>query len=215
MEGDETALSESAQRGAVMFFKPIADGGANCASCHSGDFMTDEDFHVLAVPQIGRGKGGNDSGASVLNDFGRFRETGYAVDMFKFRTPALLNVASTGPWEHAGAYTTIRHHMNPAVAIANYDFSQLAPNIQAEGMLTNTQFHLGQLEVNRTADVAKVLQNVEMTDAEVTDMVEFMRALTDPCVEDRACLAPWVPDAGDTNPDLLRINAVDNMGAFL
>ena len=46
-------------------------------------------------------------------------------------------------------------------------------------------------------------------------MVEFLKTLTDPCVKDRACLAPWIPGASDTNPDGLRLNAVDNTGAFM
>jgi len=50
---------------------------------------------------------------------------------------------------------------------------------------------------------------------DVTDLVEFLKALTDPCVKDRDCLAPWIPDTGDTNPDGLRLNAIDNTGAVL
>ncbi len=180
--------------------------------------MTDEDFHVIAVPQIGRGK--EDHNAILNNDdFGRFRETQDAADMYQFRTPALLNVEVTGPWGHAGAHGSleaiIRHHLNPAEAIANYDFSKLDPNIQAQDMLINTQFHLDQLEANRAANVENVLQNVEMTDAEVADIVEFMKALTDPCVKDRACLAPWIPTAGDADPDGLRINAFGHDGLLL
>ena len=48
----------------------------------------------------------------------------------------------------------------------------------------------------------------------MTDLVEFLKTLTDPCVKDRDCLAPWIPDASDTNPDGLRLNAIDNSGAF-
>ena len=47
-------------------------GGADCASCHSGDFFTDEAFHNIGMPQMGRGKG---DGAGKEEDFGRFRET--------------------------------------------------------------------------------------------------------------------------------------------
>ena len=218
VEGDASAISESAKRGAVKFFNPIANGGANCSSCHSGDFFTDELYHVIATPQIGRGKGGNDTGSSVLNDFGRMRESGDVADQYKFRTPTLLNVVVTGPWGHAGAYTTlegmVKHMLNPEISIANYDFSQLAPNIQAQDMLTNTQFHLNQLAANRTNNVAGVHQNVEFTENDVADIVEFLKTLTDPCVKDRACLSPWIPNAGDTDPDGLRVNAVDNFGVF-
>ena len=217
VEGDSNAINESAKRGAMMFFKSREDGGADCASCHSGDFFTDEQFHVTAVPQIGRGKG-NNNGTLTNDDFGRFRETGDAADMYAFRTPGLINVEVTGPWGHAGAYTTleamVRHMLNPAQAIDNYDFSQLDPNIQAADMLTNTQFALTQLEQNRTADVANVLRDVEFTEDHVTDLVAFLNVLTDPCVKDRSCMAPWIPDASDANPDGLRLNAVDNNGIY-
>ena len=39
--------------------------------------------------------------------------------------------------------------------------------------------------------------------------------LTDPCVEDRECLGKWIPDATDSNPDTLRINAIDAQGNYL
>jgi cytochrome c peroxidase len=218
VEGDDDAISESAKRGAKIFFSSVADGGANCTSCHAGDFYTDEQYHVLASPQIGRGKG-NDNGALMNDDFGRFRESAVTADMYKFRTPSLLNVEVTGPWGHAGGYTTldnmVRHMLNPEEAIANYDFTQLNPTIQASDMLTNTQFALLQLEANRVANVSGVHRNVAFNDEDVTDLVEFLKTLTDPCVKNRACLAPWVPDAGDTDPDALRVNAIDNTGSFL
>jgi cytochrome c peroxidase len=153
------------------------------------------------------------------DDFGRFRETGDDENMYQFRTPTLLNVEVTGPWGHAGGFTsleaTVRHMFNPAKEISNYDFSQLNPTLQAVDMLTNTQFALDQLETNRTTNVENVLRDVEFSDDDVTDMVEFLKTLTDPCVKDRACLAPWIPDASDTNPDGLRLNATDNTGAFM
>jgi cytochrome c peroxidase len=220
VEGDITAISESAKRGAKMFFSSIDNGGANCTSCHAGDFFTDEQYHVLATPQIGRGKG-HDNGTLTNDDFGRGKETANPADKYKFRTSSLLNVEVTGPWGHAGAYTKlenmVRHMLNPAEAIANYDFFQLDPtaNIQISNMLTNTQFALDQLEANRTNNVAEVHRNVAFTEENVADLVEFLKALTDPCVKDSACLAPWIADTGDTNPDGQRLDAVDNTGASL
>lgn len=218
VESDPQAISDSAKRGAMKFFTSIEAGGANCVSCHSGDFFTDEQYHVLATPQIGRGKGDN-NGVLSNDDFGRFRETGVAADRYRFRTPTLLNVEVTGPWGHAGAYTSlegiVRHMLEPAEAVANYDFSQLAPNIQAGDMLTNTQFALDQLEANRASNVSGVHRDVVFTDDDVADLVEFLKTLTDPCVKDRACLAPWIPDGADADPDGLRLHAIDNTGAPL
>ncbi len=215
VEGDDNAISPAAAVGAQLFFNSVADGGANCASCHSGDFFTDEGFHVIGMPQIGRGKG---DGPNGNDDFGRFRETGEDVDMYAFRTPTLLNTTATGPWGHAGGYTTleavVRHHLNPQVALDNYDFSQLSPNIQAVDMVENTQKAIDQLEANRLAGVTS-LENVTLTDTQVAQLVEFLKTLTDPCVEDRTCLSKWIPDASDTNPDSMRLNGVDENGNYL
>ena len=97
LSGNHLALSESAKRGALLFY-----GEAKCASCHSGDLMTDQQFHNLAVPQFGPGKGNGKP-----YDFGRYAETGVPDDRFAFRTPPLRNVALTGPWMHNGAYSNL------------------------------------------------------------------------------------------------------------
>jgi cytochrome c peroxidase len=139
--------------------------------------------------------------------------------MYRFRTPTLLNVEVTGPWGHAGSYTElenmVRHMLNPAEAIANYDFSQLDANIQTSNMLSNTQQALDQLESNRTNNVSGVHQNIAFTEDDVTDLVEFLKTLTDPCVKDRDCLAPWIPQGTGVGPDGLELNAIDNTGALL
>jgi len=218
VEGDNTAINDSAKRGAWLFFNNIENGGANCASCHSGDFFTDEQYHVLAMPQIGRGKG-NDNDTLKNDDFGRFRETKELSDMYKFRTPSLLNVEVTGPWGHTGAYTTldgiVRHMLNPERAIANYDLSQLDSTIQTSGMSINTQFALNQLVENRINNVTNVHHNVLFNNGDVLDLVEFLTSLTDPCVKSRACLAPWIPDASEADPDGLRLIAIDSDGELL
>jgi cytochrome c peroxidase len=215
VEGDEDALSESAKRGAVLFFTSVADGGANCASCHSGDFFTDEQFYALAVPQIGVGK---DSGTYGDDDWGRYLETQRDADKYAFRTPTLLNVEVTGPYGHDGAYATlegiIRHHLNPAEAIANYDFTQFDASIRTVNAEFYTAQALEQLQANRENGVVTVM-DIDLTDEQVNDLLNFLLALTDPCVKDRACLAPWIPDADTPDPDGLRLNAVDEHGSGL
>ncbi len=208
VQGDDNALSESAKRGALLFFSPYEEGGTNCAVCHSGDFFTDEQYHVQAIPQVGPGKGDGPDGS---DDFGRFRETGQFVDLYAFRTPTLLNVEETGPWGHDGAYTTlegiVRHHLNPARAVASYDFSQLDPSIQTEHTVENTAKALAQLESNRTMGLLTV-QDVELTDGQVADLIAFLRSLTDPCVTSEKCLAPWMLGGDDPDPDGLLLRMV-------
>lgn len=215
VQGDDSAISDIAKRGAKLFFNSVEDGGANCSSCHSGDFFTDEGFHVIAMAQIGRGKGDGENGTE---DFGRFRETQDEKDKYAFRTPSLLNVTATGPWGHAGGSATleqaVRTHLNPQEELTNYDFSQLAPNIQAVDMVENTQRAIDKLVANRADGIASI-ESVSLTDTQVDELLAFLAALTDPCVKDRECLGKWIPDASDTNPDTLRLNAIDADGNYL
>jgi cytochrome c peroxidase len=216
MDGDDAAISEAARRGALLFMLPTRVEGASCLSCHRGDRFTDERFHALGMPQIGPGMGDGDTGN---DDFGRFRVTGDDIDMYAFRTPSLLNVTENGPWGHAGAYTTleavVRHHLDPQTAFDNYDINQLDASIvssgQTDDMQTNTQNALDTLAANRAAGLS-LLPQVSLTDAQISDLVEFLKTLTDPCVTDRACLAPWIPDSAVADPDSLRLNAVDGTG---
>jgi cytochrome c peroxidase len=39
----------------------------------------------------------------------------------------------------------------------------------------------------------------------------FLESLTDPCTQDRACLAPWIPEPSEA-PDDNQLNAVDVNG---
>lgn len=207
VQGDLGAIDDAARRGALLFLQPVAAGGADCAACHSGDFFTDEQYYVLAVPQVGPGK---EDGAYGDDDYGRFRVTGRPADMYAFRTPSLLNVAVTGPYGHDGAYATlegiVRHHLDPAAALATYDPGQLDSSVQTEHLANNTQRALAKLEENRTLGLPAI-QTVALSDAQVADLVAFMHTLTDPCVADPACLAPWLPGKSDPDPDGMRLEA--------
>ena len=192
VQGNRKAISKMAKRGALIFFRDPADGGAGCYQCHSGDFFTDEQHYVLAVPQIGRGKG---DGRSEAHDFGRVRETGDPVDKFAFRTPTLLNVSATGPWGHDGAYTTlegiVRHHLDPASAVVNYDIAQLDPTIKLKYAFENSFIALGRIRWLRENGL-KTVEDVALTDKQVAELLEFLETLTDPCVLDPNCLEPWM-----------------------
>lgn len=214
VNGDDNAMSAAAQRGAKLFYTDAQAGGADCVACHSTDFFSDEEFHILATPQIGRGKGDGDTGD---DDFGRFRETGNEEDRYAFRTPTLLNVAVTGPWTHVGAYddlySVIEHHIDPAAAIENYDFTlaALQPGVQSENAEANTRKALAALQASDNS----MLPNVALNSADIDDLVAFMHALTDPCVVDRECMSPWIPDNTDSGPDSLQLNGVDENDQLL
>ncbi len=207
VQGDDAAISESAKRGALLFYSSTEQGGADCASCHSGDFFTDEDFHVLAVPQIGRGKG---DGLTRTDDFGRFRETRQLKDLYAFRTPSLINVTVTGPWGHDGAYSSleamVRHNLNPAQAIQAYAWDEIDEYVVDDYAKVNTRKALARLEYNRRQGLDTV-ENVVLADDQIADLMAFLEALTDPCVTDEGCLAPWMPAEGEQDPDGQQLDA--------
>jgi len=216
IEGDANAINESAKQGALLFYRPLAEGGANCVECHSGDFFTDERFHVLGTAQVGRGKGVGEFGD---DDFGRFLVTDNEQDLYAFRTSTLLNVAQTGPWGHAGAYSSleaiVRQHLNPVKAFDNYDYQQLDPGVQTSNTERNTRTALAKLQTLRQQGDIKTIQDVELSDEQVADLVSFLEALTDPCVTDRNCLAKWMPNENTSNPDGERLNAKNVNGSAL
>lgn len=210
VQGDDSAISLAAKRGAQLFFKPAEQGGANCASCHSGDFFTDEGFHNIAMIQLGRGKGDGEDGS---NDWGRFRVSKMEDDKFAFRTPTLLNVEHTGPYGHSGSYDSLRdvvlHHLDPEQAIANYNQQQAIAQagVQGDRMLRNTSEALAKLVTDRVA-AKPVLRPISLTDTQVDEVLAFLETLSDKCLADKACLADWIPDDTTPDPDGLRLNAV-------
>ncbi len=180
LAGKTTALSDEAKAGAVLFY-----GEAGCANCHSGNLFTDQQFHNLAVPQLGPGKNNADG-----LDFGRFLETGDPADMWAFRTPPLRNVALTGPYMHNGAYTSLEaavlHHLDPKKACQEYDETQL--------LTIFNQTYRGEVAI-----AAGLMNNVDplvvnptkLTAEEFENLMAFLHALTSPSALD---LSPMVPE---------------------
>jgi len=56
-----------------------------------------------------------------------------------------------------------------------------------------------------------------LSDAQVARVVAFLHALTDPCVESRVCLQPWIVEEADVSayPDVLPLIAEDDKGTAL
>ena len=223
VSGDLDAITEDQKQGASLFFNSVAEGGAGCSGCHSGDLFSDQRHHTVAFPQIGPGKG---DGATGDEDFGRERESGNPLDRYRFRTPSLLNVAVTAPYGHAGVYQTleqvVRHYVNPQAAVNNFfnsggvcqlpqfsdrqDCAELYPNSQA-----NSDRMLQKLNQEITQG-ATPFRPVRLNNTQVQQLVAFLEALTDPCVQNRDCLAPWIPDTADGGPDGQQLNAINANG---
>jgi cytochrome c peroxidase len=206
LNGEDEVLSSSAMAGAKVFFSSVAQGGADCVRCHTGDHFTDEQFHILATPQLGRGRTrpagryGNETVADG-SDFGRFEVTRKAADKHAFRTPALTNVALTAPYGHAGAFHTlesiVRHHLDPERSVEKYDFQSAAMDLAH----TPDDARRSRLLTRRAlADWRSTGQERrELSDEKVGHLVAFLEALTDDCAARPECLTSWLP-TGTTEP---------------
>lgn len=213
--GDDSALSSSAKRGALLFLQEPSDGGAACVRCHSGDFFTDQEYYVLGFPQVGPGKG---DGSTGTNDFGRFRETRVENDRYAFRTPSLINVAQTGPYGHAGSFETLEeailYHLDPFSSFASYSTSSLRQSVQDTDAQVNTQKALDRLAVLQGNGTSELPTSIDLTSQDVADLVSFLNALSDPCVSERECLSSWIPTP-EQDVDGFQVVAFDENGEEL
>lgn len=88
--GEEDALSESAKRGAEVFF-----GKGKCASCHAPPLFTDGGFHNVGLDGV------------APEDSGLFRTTRRLADIGKFKTPTLRNISVSSAYMHDGRFYTL------------------------------------------------------------------------------------------------------------
>ena len=178
LRGNKQVLSHLEKKGMNLFY-----GKANCSSCHSGKFQTDQSFHAIAMPQVGPGKDHNSEGYSDgREDLGREAVTQDPADRFKFRTPTLRNVALTSPYGHAGAFDSleavVRHHLDPVNSLNNYDASQLTmpsrPDLDSQDLVVMN-------DPWRVAEIAarNELQSVHLYEEEFAELMSFLHTLTD------------------------------------
>ena len=85
---DSSGFGQSAQNGLAVFDR------LDCDHCHSGFNFTDYSFENIGL-------------YLQYPDSGRYRVTLRDVDIGKFRTPSLRNVAATGPYMHDGSIASL------------------------------------------------------------------------------------------------------------
>ena len=183
---DNSALSAAAKRGAFIFF-----GEADCASCHSGPLLGGGNFANIGAPQIGPGVG-----TAAPLDRGR-GELFADIDVyqFAFRVPPLRNVELTAPYMHSGAYPTleavVKHYSDVGKAVREYDVTQLPPSLR-------TAYHGDAVTINRlltTLDF-RMRRQLLFTEQQQSDLVAFLRSLTDASARDLAILVPQSVPSG-------------------
>ena len=159
--GKATALMEAEFRGLAVF-----RGKGRCTQCHSGWNLTDEKYH-----NIGVGWDLNEP------DVGRFKVTNNENDIGAFRTPTLREVALTGPYMHDGRFDTleqvVEYYSSGIIANPYLDVEMRRSNLSLEEMLDLYS------QDNRPENRKDFLvQELNLTDQEKTDLVAYMKALT-------------------------------------
>lgn len=175
LAGDKSALTTEQLAGLELFY-----GKANCSSCHSGPFLTDQQFHAIAMPQIGPGKVARLE--AIRHDRGRGGATNLIEDRYKFRTPSLRNVALTAPYGHSGALRTlesaVRHHLDPIKSFERFSTRDVSlpehPKLSKEDT-----FIMQDRRERRRILKANVLKPQLLEDREISALVAFLESLTD------------------------------------
>ena len=173
--GDKAALSEAAQRGFSVFLNE-----GRCVSCHTIEqdhaIFTDHRFHNVGVgmmriqDDVPRFVGafleakrqGLDVDVAVLSnpkssELGRFAVDEQFDGLGAFKTPTLRNIAATAPYFHDGSVTTLRevvvHYNNGGVTKADDPVNDF---------------------------LSGGIRPLNLTDAQIDDLVAFMESLTSP-----------------------------------
>lgn len=186
---EDAALTATEKRGALLFF-----GKAKCASCHNGPLLGSEGFANTGAPQLGPGMGS----AEPL-DLGRGELPNNDFYKFAFRIAPLRNVELTAPYFHDGVYPTleavVRHYNDVPTALRTYDVTQVAPELRP-------MYHGGDAvnsQILATLDF-RLQQPLKLTAAEQSDLVAFLKSLTDPAARDLTPIVPARVPSGLTVP---------------
>jgi cytochrome c peroxidase len=165
LAGGDRALSARQLEGAKTFLS------LKCSICHSGATFSDQEFHNVAVAQIGPGKG---NGPSGRDDFGRMNVSGNEEERYRFRSTPLRNVELTAPYGHDGAILDLRgfieHYSESHLKLLAFDPSVLEPLLR------------GTLVDNASAIILQrdtIINGVVLTDDLVDKLMDYMLALTD------------------------------------
>ncbi len=177
LAGNDYALSSRQLEGAKTFLT------LKCSLCHNGATLSDDQFHNVAVAQLGPGEGNGDGGR---DDFGRMNVTGDPADRYRFRTTPLRNVELTAPYGHDGSIVSLKgfveHYSESDLKLLAFDPFELEP------ALRNT------VRNNRSAIIAArdtIILGVVIPPDLVNKLMDYMTALTDDAARD---LRRTIPD---------------------
>jgi cytochrome c peroxidase len=174
--GRDDALTKRQLEGAKTFLT------IRCSLCHNGATFSDQEFHNVAVAQVGPGSG---NGSDGRDDFGRMNVTGQASERYRFRTTPLRNVELTAPYGHAGANLGLRefieHYSESDKKLQAFSAAALEPLLRGT-LVSNVDAILAQRDT--------ILDGVVLPDAVVDQLMDYMSALTDERARNLEYLTP-------------------------
>jgi len=174
--GDDTAVSDSAKRGEILFFSQHI----SCFRCHGGFNFSDAtvsetnarrevEFHNTGLYNV----------AGMLSypapNTGIYEHTRNAADVGKFKTPTLRNVAITAPYMHDGSIATLEGVLD---------------HYAAGGRTIETGPNAGRGHDNPNKD--HLIGGFPLTPQDREDLIAFLESLTDDAVlHDPRFANPW------------------------
>jgi len=174
--GDDTAVSDSAKRGEILFFNQHL----SCFRCHGGFNFSDA---TVSERNSGREVEFHNTGlynlAGTLSypapNVGAYEYTKDPADVGKFKTPTLRNIAITAPYMHDGSIPTLEavleHYAAGGRTIAS------GPNAG-----------IGHNNPNKD----RLIAGFQMSRQDRADLIAFLQSLTDEKVcHDPRFANPW------------------------
>ena len=164
----QATLSPAEARGLQVFNDPKK---GNCAACHPSavgphgepPLFTDFSYDNLGLPKnpknpfYTQSPTFNPAGAAFVDE-GLYNNTKREIDRGRFKVPTLRNLAQTGPYFHNGVFSTLEQ------VVLFYNTRDLGGFAPPEEPRNENHEELG---------------NLGLTSAESSDLVEFLKTLTD------------------------------------
>lgn len=174
--GDQSAISEEAQRGADLFFGEELE----CFHCHGGfNFSNGVDHAGNVFDQATFQNNGlynvDGRGAYPATNTGLYEFTGERSDMGRFKPPSLRNIALTAPYMHDGSLETL---------------DDVLDHYAAGGTNHTTGPNIGDGRQNPNKSI--FINGFELDESRRAELLAFLNALTDDAfLTEESFSNPW------------------------
>jgi len=146
IQGDSARLTDAELMGLHLF---RTKGG--CVNCHNTPLFSDNRFHNTGLTYYGR----------KFEDLGKYKHTGRAEDVGRFRTPSLRELSETGPYMHNGLFPDL-------ITIMNLYNSGMPHPERKESQLNDPLFPV----------TSPLLHPLKLTAGESRAIIAFLRTLS-------------------------------------